>query len=703
MSEMKILTGTQAAAYAAKYAKPGVVAAYPITPQTSTIELIAEFVAQGKMDCQYVKAESEHSVLAICTTASQAGVRTFTATSSQGLAYMHEMVYWAAGSRVPVVMANVNRCLGPPWSIYGDQNDSLSERDTGWLQFYCETVQDVFDTILMAYRFGEKVALPVMINLDAFFLSHTGEPIILPDQKTVDEFLPPFHLKYKLDIDNPMTFGALVPGSGYMELRKAIDMSQLEIFNFGNEVFADFYKLFGRKYDFIETYKTNDADIVLVTTATITSTAREVVKALRSEGMKVGLLKIRLMRPFPKKLIRAALRNAKKVAVIDRNISFGAGGIFGQEVQAAMYGANSTPEIFTFIAGLGGRDVTPEVIYDIVMEVNRKKKGTLYPKWVSLFPQEEDINAPAVLAKNEDSEEIVHPGGRGCPGCGAVLGLTKVMDVLGRRSMVVIPACCSSIITGAHPNKLLEAPTYHTAFATAAAAATGIRHSLNYQKIKDVSVITWAGDGGTYDIGIQALSGAAERNEDFIYICYDNEAYMNTGIQRSSATPAGTMTTTTPIGALEATPKKNIMDIMAAHRIPYCATASIAYPEDLMRKIEIAKGIKGMRFILIFSSCPPGHKYPSNLSIKVARLAVQTKLFPLYEVYNGEKYILNEEKSYKDIHVKEYTKLQGRFRFLTMKDLDKVQANVKHDWERLMLKIEMGKELEKINDDRAKG
>ncbi|MFC1850051.1 thiamine pyrophosphate-dependent enzyme [candidate division CSSED10-310 bacterium] len=699
MPEIKILTGTQAAAFAAKLARPGVIAAYPITPQTATIEYIAEFVANGSLDCEYVKAESEHSVLAICITASQSGVRTFTATSSQGLAYMHEMVFWAAGSRTPVVMANINRCMGPPWSIYSDQNDSLAERDTGWIQFYCESCQEVLDTTIMAFRFAEKVALPAMISMDAFFLSHTGEPVELPDQDIVDQFLPEYFLKYKLDVENPVTFGALVAGEGYMELRKAIDMALEEVLTLGKDVFADFKRQFGRSYSFIEAWNTHNADIVVATTGTITSTAREVVKALRQEGMNVGLLKIYLARPFPKKLVISALKGVKKVAVLDRNISFGSGGIFAQEIKDALYNSDVHPDIYSYIVGLGGRDVTPETVYDLIMEVNRRKKPSSSSTWVELLPQAKDLDVPAMLATNENPDELVHPGGRGCPGCGAALGLIKVMQVLGKRTMVAIPACCSSIITGAFPNKMLEVPTYHTAFATAAAAATGMTRSLKHQNIEDVTVITWAGDGGTYDIGIQALSGAAERNEDFIYICYDNEAYMNTGIQRSSATPLGTLTTTTPYGALEDSRKKNIMDIMTAHGIPYCATASVAYPDDLMQKIETAKTMKGTRFILIFSPCPPGHKYPSHFAIKIARLAVQTRIFPLYEVINGEQYQLTVE--HKGIPVKEYFKLQGRFMYLTESELMDSQKQTDYAWERLKLQVEMGQKLALLRDNRG--
>jgi pyruvate/2-oxoacid:ferredoxin oxidoreductase beta subunit len=229
-------------------------------------------------------------------------------------------------------------------------------------------------------------------------------------------------------------------------------------------------------------------------------------------------------------------------------------------------------------------------------------------------------------------------------------------------------------------------PILHTAFETAAVTASGVKKGLIAQGIKDVQVMAWAGDGGTFDIGLQALSGSAERNDDIIYVCYDNEAYMNTGIQRSSATPFLSWTTTTPNPVFKDTPKKDIMEIMAAHRIPYAATATPSFPEDFLNKMVKAKGVKGLRFIHILSSCPPGWKFPSELSVKISRLAVETKIFPLYEIEKGRKYTLTVEP--KGLPVGEYLKLQGRFGHLSEKATEAIQANVDEEWEFLMNKIE---------------
>jgi len=281
--------------------------------------------------------------------------------------------------------------------------------------------------------------------------------------------------------------------------------------------------------------------------------------------------------------------------------------------------------------------------------------------------------------------EYLHSGHGCCPGCAMPIVLRNVFHSLGENTIVVITAGCFGTISGAFPTSPLKLASYNTPFASAGAAASGVRAALDIQGNTTTTVLAVAGDGGTFDIGIQALSAAAERNDDFIYLCYDNEAYMNTGIQRSSATPWGAWTTTTPPSNLKNQPKKDIVQIMAAHRIPYVATVSIAYPEDFIRKIEKAKSTRGFKFIYAFSPCPVGWRFSSELTIRLARLAVQTKLFPLYEVENGEQYILNEEPE--GVPVNDYLRLQGRFGFLREGDVERIQKNVDEEWQRLMTRM----------------
>ncbi len=285
-------------------------------------------------------------------------------------------------------------------------------------------------------------------------------------------------------------------------------------------------------------------------------------------------------------------------------------------------------------------------------------------------------------------DEYVDSGHLACSGCGSPLGLRLALKALGEKTIIVIPASCMSIIVGPFPYTAVKVPIVHVAFETAACSASGVRASLDIQGDEETTVLAWAGDGGTFDIGLQALSGAAERNDDFIYICSDNEAYMNTGIQRSSATPYLAWTTTTPVGSLKERPKKDIMAIMADHDIPYAATACVAYPEDLIRKLEKAKGMKGTRFIHLLCPCPPGWRIASDESIKVARLAVEAKVFPLYEIEHGEIYTLTYKP--KEIPVEAYLSQQGRFRHLTEEAMAAIQENVDHQWNRLLEKCEVG-------------
>jgi len=280
--------------------------------------------------------------------------------------------------------------------------------------------------------------------------------------------------------------------------------------------------------------------------------------------------------------------------------------------------------------------------------------------------------------------EYMYSGHVGCPGCGAAIAMRFMLKALGKKTIVVLPACCWSIIAGPYPQSTLKVPVIHSAFETGGAVASGVRAALDMKGDKETTVVTWAGDGGTFDIGFQALSGAVERNEDFIYVCYDNEAYMNTGVQRSSSTPYGAWTTTTPGQDWKKMRKKNIVEALVAHRIPYAATANIAFPEDLVRKVQKARGLKGSRFIHIYASCPTGWRIPSEMSIKIARMAVQTNIFPLYEVEEGFKYTINYKP--KEYLVREYFKLQGRFRYLSDRDLDQIQEMVNEDWKLLLRK-----------------
>ena len=370
----KVLTGNQAVAWGVMLSKVQVVSAYPITPQTTIIEEIADLINKGLFRARFIKVESEHSAMAGCIGAQTTGARSFTATSSQGLALMHELLHWAGMGRLPIVLANVNRAMAPGWTIWTDQNDSLSQRDTGWIQYYCESGQEVLDTVVQAYKVAEQVKLPAMLVLDAFFLSHTAEAIEIREQAVVDEYLPPFKTKWKLDIDNPMAFSGMTGVDIYQEFRYNQQMAFDQALEAAVEADAEFGERFGQSYGITEEYRCDDAEIILITSGTVSSTAREAVDHYRAKGDKIGMLKIRLFRPFPWKAVQESLAECKKIAVIDRNISPGHGGIFAMEIKSALYNQplNKRPMLFPFIAGLGGRDITPETVNQII-EITQKE------------------------------------------------------------------------------------------------------------------------------------------------------------------------------------------------------------------------------------------------------------------------------------------------------------------------------------------
>lgn len=378
----EFMTGNHAVAHAVRLCRTPFIAAYPITPQTPIYEKLSEWESSGALCGVMMRTESEHSAMAACIAASLTGVRTFTATSSQGIALMHEMLHFAAGCRAPVVMVNVNRLLAAPWGFWADQLDSLSQRDTGWIQFYCENGQEALDTVIQAYRIAEEVYLPAMVSMEAFLVSHFMEVVDLPAQEDVDRFLPPLDLPHKFEVEKPGFWVPVVSPELYRKYKHMAHVAMASVEDVAHRVDAEFREAFGRGYGVVETVMTEDAEVVLVTAGSMASTARLVLKELRSQGKKVGLLKLRLFRPFPRKRVQEALRGRKKIAVIDRNIGLGGGGIFCQELRAALIHSPQGPLVYGFIAGIGGCDVPPETIERIALEVMGRAEAVDEPIWV---------------------------------------------------------------------------------------------------------------------------------------------------------------------------------------------------------------------------------------------------------------------------------------------------------------------------------
>jgi pyruvate/2-oxoacid:ferredoxin oxidoreductase alpha subunit len=383
----KVITGNVAVAYGAMLSDVQVVAAYPITPQTTIIEELATMQSEGLADFDYIRVESEHSAMAACIGAAMGGVRAFTATCGQGLFLMHEMLHYATGARTPVVLANVNRAAAAPWSIWSDQTDSVSQRETGWIQLYCEGNQEVLDTTIMAFKIAERLRLPVMVVLDAFFLSHTAEPVDIPEKERVRGFLSPFDPgDIWLDPDNPKTFGGITMTDAYMEFRWQIQRDMEKAKGIITEVHEEFAEAFGRGYRQVDEYRAQDAEVVLIVSGTAASTSRDAIDYLRGKGKGVGMVKLKTLRPFPREEVIDTLRGKKKVAVIDRNFSPGATGIWAQEIRSALYELPDAerPLLYGYIAGLGGRDISVKTIEEIYEKTSRSDGPDDVDMWIGV-------------------------------------------------------------------------------------------------------------------------------------------------------------------------------------------------------------------------------------------------------------------------------------------------------------------------------
>jgi pyruvate ferredoxin oxidoreductase alpha subunit len=379
MSRRVALEASHAVAEAVRMADTDVISAYPITPQTHIPERLAEMVADGELNAAYIPVESEHSAMSTCLGSSAVGARTFTATAGQGLELMHEVVYVASSMRYPVVMAVCNRALSAPLSVWGDHSDAMAVRDTGWIQVFCQNGQEAFDLTLWAFRVGEdpKVLFPVMVHLDGFTLSHVTEPVILPEQSEVDRFLPRFQYLFALNPDKPMTHGAFGPPDIYSETKLAQEVSfrnSKEVILQGWKEFGD---NFGRYYNPVEEYKTENAETLLLTMGAYTETAKIVIDNRRDKGEAIGLISLRLWRPFPFEEFRRTVKNTQLLIVFDRCISFGMGGPLFSEIKSTLYDEEPRPRVVSIIGGLGGRDMSEED-FDYVIDRGKEiaEKGS---------------------------------------------------------------------------------------------------------------------------------------------------------------------------------------------------------------------------------------------------------------------------------------------------------------------------------------
>lgn len=402
MSKKLIESGNSAAALAVQLASAEVIAAYPITPQTPLTEKLSELIAAGEMDAEYVAVESEHSALAVCIGAASSGVRPFTATSSNGLLYMSEQLHWAAGGRLPMVMCVVNRGIGAPWSVWNDHQDAISQRDAGWIQIFAKDHQEIVDMTLKAFRLAELVHIPVMVNYDGYYLSHTYMPFELPDAAEVRDFLPDYNYKHALRPETPESLNTVtlpdarmdingVKQGGYMDIRHNLHEEMRLAMDVWEEIDADFQKRFGRGgAPILDPYRCDDAEYVVVAMGTIANQFRDVVDRLREQdNLKVGVLALQMYRPFPTSKIAETLQSAKAVMVCEKGLSYGNQGALFADLKSALYPYQARPLLHNFITGLGGREIRTDDLY-LTMKTacQQEDQGTPEqndtPQWIGL-------------------------------------------------------------------------------------------------------------------------------------------------------------------------------------------------------------------------------------------------------------------------------------------------------------------------------
>ncbi|HSO10606.1 MAG TPA: hypothetical protein VLR45_11500 [Desulfoprunum sp.] len=397
-----IESGNVAAATGVKLSRVQVIAAYPITPQTPLTEKLSEFVESEQLPAQYIPVESEHSAMAVCIAASTAGTRTFTATSANGLLYMNEQLHWAVGARLPIVTCVVNRGIGAPWTVWNDQQDSMAQRDVGWIQLYASDHQQIIDTVIKAFRLAQTVSIPVMVCYDGYLLSHTYMPFDLPDQSEVDAFLPPFVPKHFLDPENPGNFNTVTlpdvrPGvdgtmrPGYFEIRHNLHQDLRASLDSYAEIDREFAQRFGRGGNpFVEQYRCDDARFVAVAVGSLSYQLRDVIDIMREEGIAIGVMGVHMYRPFPDQAIVAALAGKECVIVFEKALSYGNQGPLYSDIKSALYRMDDRPILHNYILGLGGREIRTQQLLDALAESCARPAAIEdTPRWIGLKLQEE--------------------------------------------------------------------------------------------------------------------------------------------------------------------------------------------------------------------------------------------------------------------------------------------------------------------------
>lgn len=733
MSKQKLLfeSGNELAAYAAKQINYHVMGYYPITPSTQIAEYLDLMKANGEHDISLIPAEGEHSAAGICYGASTGGGRVFNATSANGLLYALEQLPVQSGTRFPMVMNVACRTVSGPLSIKGDHSDIMYTLNTGWIILFASTPQAVYDFNICALKIAETVKLPVIVAFDGFFTSHQKRRCyVFEEDKTVQDFIGKYNAEYSaLDLEQPVSIGSYMNEPDILNNKYQLHMAMEDARKVIPEVFSEFSKLSEREYQFTESYKTDDAEVILFLLGSSYHTAKMAVDILREQGKSVGVFTSNVLRPFPAKQLAQKCKNAKTIIVGDRQDSYGAnGGNMTLEIKAMLQDAKLDTRVISRIYGLGGRDFYVEDAIEFLeagLDSHSKSfdyKG-IYPgdmstpntQYFNPITDEESSPGLTTCKWNDDKQNMEVSGGRinettkmpkrlapghgACPGCGIPVNVNLLLRGIEGNVVLLFHTGCGMVVTTAYPKTSFKIPYVHNLFQNGAATLSGLVEMFHQRQKRgeypkgEITFIMVSGDGGM-DIGMGSAIGTALRNNHIILFEYDNGGYMNTGYQLSYSTPKGAKSSTSHVGEYQYGKSffnKDMPQIMSATGIPYIATVAESNPADFIKKASKAKAYSqesGMSYLRALSACPLNWSDKPNLERKVIGAGVDCCYFPLYEIENGITNInYNPEDKNKKINVLEWLSMMGRTKHLKDKKykyiVDEIQGEIDRRWEKL--------------------
>ena len=733
MREQKLLfeSGNELAAYAAKQINYHVMGYYPITPSTQIAEYLDLMKANGEHDISLIPAEGEHSAAGICYGASTGGGRVFNATSANGLLYALEQLPVQSGTRFPMVMNVACRTVSGPLSIKGDHSDIMYTLNTGWIILFASTPQAVYDFNICALKIAEAVKLPVIVAFDGFFTSHQKRRCyVFKEDNTVQEFIGKYNAEYSaLDLEHPVSIGSYMNEPDILNNKYQLHMAMEEARRVIPEIFSEFSKLSDREYQFTESYKTDDAEVILFLLGSSYHTAKMAVDILREQGKSVGVFTTNVLRPFPSKELADICKNAKTIIVGDRQDSYGAnGGNMTLEVKAMLQDAQLNTRVISRIYGLGGRDFYVEDAIEFLEAGLDSQSKTfdykgIYPgdmstpntQYFNPISKEESSPGLTTCSWSDEKQEMIVSGGRinettkmpkrlapghgACPGCGIPVNVNLLLRGIEGNVVLLFHTGCGMVVTTAYPKTSFKIPYVHNLFQNGAATLSGLVEMFHQRQKRgeypkgEITFIMVSGDGGM-DIGMGSAIGTALRNNHIILFEYDNGGYMNTGYQLSYSTPKGAKSSTSHVGKYQYGKSffnKDMPQIMSATGIPYIATVAESNPADFIKKASKAKAYaqeSGMSYLRALSACPLNWSDKPNLERKVIGAGVDCCYFPLYEIENGITNInYNPEDKNKKINVLEWLSMMGRTKHLKDKKykyiVDEIQEEIDRRWERL--------------------